>query len=121
MTVALLALFVAGGCGTKKDSGKSEDEKRDLAKQAYKEFSQVENLCEAGYLTAGDTAGKDKAALTQAKQRGAALYGNNTVFAELVDEIHQSAEGSDTPAGGAIDYCDSKFQVPIHNRLMKFR
>lgn len=121
LTVALFALFVTGGCGGKKESGKSEDEKRELAKQAYNAFSEVEQLCEASYMVAGDTAGKDKEALTQAKQKGAALYSGNEVFAELVDEIHQSTEDAPTPTGGAIDYCEAKFQVPIHNRLMKFR
>lgn len=121
LTVALLALFVAGGCSSRKDTGKAEDEKRELAKQAYNSFSEVEDLCEAGYMVAGDTAGKDNESLTKARQKGAALYAGNAVFAELVDEIHQSAEGAATPAGGTIDYCESKFQVPLHNRLMKFR
>lgn len=121
MTVALLTAVLAGGCGGKKEEGKSEDEKRALAKQAYGEFSKIEELCDAAYQVAGEPAGADEQSLAKAKQQGAELYTSNEVFAELVDEVHKNVEGAASPEGGAINYCDSKFQVPLHNRLMAFR
>jgi len=128
--VALLTFALVAGCSGKSEgSGKSDDERRDLAKAAFKAYAAVQGLCESAENAHAEFSATGKQSLLTRKERelekakhnGATLYRNNEIFAQLVDEVHKKAGGEAMPADGSLDYCASKYQVALHNRLMKFR